>query len=510
MAGSVRAVVLGRDYQHRSFWIEACRLFIESPLVRRVALEKKELRAFDDVATSYSRPVLDAHNRLIDRDHFQSKFHVSYAREIRGLDLIDPAFIGATRYSLLDRLAGATRGGEIPRRLTLVTPWDIDNGDALRLLVSPRDGEMNVDALFASGAPKELRDLREAWRIALGAVDDVRLAAIFRHLRIRANVPMHRLDEKLEWRLASAGLVPLDPTSGHHPYVSLADGFITGRSLEHDAPGLEAVLRREKLWIGRPASDPARPAQLGIKSFSPFAYELEDDALVLNLLPYFHGRQTIAEVEWNRDLLPPLSAFLVEHVRAGGRYDIHLDTHLSVSFAAGYLLDKSGAIVTPIQRLPTGGSLRWSSSGANVVGPFWEEPRTVKVGEGPEVALAVEVTHEVAEDVATYAKRELPGVGQIVVLTVAGGPSRTSVRDGDHVHALAAEIVSKVQPHRRAEDRAHPMHVFAAAPGALMFLVGRGSAPWGPTIAYEYDFDSRAPGAYSPAFHLPPVSKETP
>ena len=111
------------------------------------------------------------------------------------------------------------------------------------------------------------------------------------------------------------------------------------------------------------------------------------------------------------------------------------------------------------------------------MGLFWEEPRTVRLGEGPEVALAVEVTHEVAEDVAIYAKRELPAVGQIVVLTVAGGPSRTSVRDGIDAHGLAAEIVAKVQPYRRAEDRAHPMHVFAAAPGALIFLLGRARRP---------------------------------
>lgn len=495
--------MLGMDYQHRSFWIEACRLFIESPLVQRVALEKKDLRAFDDVVTSYSRPVLDAHNRSIDGDHLQAKFHVSYAHEIRGRDLIEPGFIGATRYSLLDRVAGATRGGEIPRRLTLVTPWDIDNSDPLRILVSPRDGEMNVEALFRASALPEVRDLREAWRTALSDVGDARLAEILRHLRIRANVPTYRLDEKLEWRLKNAGLVPLDPTSGLDRYVALAEGFINGGTHEHDAMGLEAVLRREKLWVGRPPQDPDRPGQLGIKSFSPFAYELEDDALVLNLLPYFHGRDTNAEVEWDRDLLPRLRAYLGEHVRAVGRYELHLDTHLSVSFAAGYLLDKADATVTPIQRIPSGGRIPWPASAATVPGPLWEALRMIKVGDGTEVALAVEVTHEVADDIAIYARRELPAVGHILVMTVAGGPGRTSVRDGAHAHALAAALVASVQPHRRAEARSRPIHIFAAAPGALMFLIGRGSAPWGPTVTYEYDFPNRAPGAYSPAFHLP-------
>lgn len=504
MAGSVRATVLGLDYQHRSFWIEACRLFFESPLVQRVALEKKDLRAFDDVVTSYSQPIPDTHGRPIDGDHLQLKFHVSYEREIRGMDLIAPKFINATKVSLLERLAAATAGGVIARRMTLITPHDIDNSDPLRFLISPRSGDINLDPLFDTRANRDMRDLREAWRTALGNPTDDRLREILRHLRIRANVPMYALDDKLAYHLERAGLEPLDLTSMSHRYVGLAQAFITARMWEHDRVALEAVLRREKLWIGRPAPDPDRPKQLGIKSFSPFAYELEDEALVLNLLPFFHGRYTAADVEWDRDLFPSIRDFLVTHVRSGDRYDLHLDTHLSVAFAAGYVLDKADALITPIQRFPNGGRIAWASSGETVEGPLWEPPRTINVGEGPEVALAIEVTHPVAEDVAIYAKRALPAVGEILVMTIAGGPSRTSVRDGDHAHALATSVASDVQASRRAEDRRHRLHVFAAAPGGLMFLIGRAAAPWGPTITYEYDFDRRAPGAYGPAFHLPP------
>src|SRR5262245_58618037 len=152
MASSVRAGILGLDYQHRGFWIEACRLFVASPVVEQVGLEKPELRAFDDVVTGYRTQVWDAHGRLIDGDHYQYKFHVNYAREICGRDLTDPRFIHARKYSLLDRLVVATNGGEIPRRLTLVSPHDIDNSDPLRYLISPQNGEMVLDPLFAADA----------------------------------------------------------------------------------------------------------------------------------------------------------------------------------------------------------------------------------------------------------------------------------------------------------------------------------------------------------------------
>ncbi len=510
MAGAVRAGVLGLDYQHRSFWIEACRLFTESQLVRRVALEKAEIRAFDDVVASYGRSIYDAHNRSIDADHLQAKFHVSYDREIRGADLAEPRFINARSKSLLDRVADATRTGEIPRRLTLISPHTINNSDPLRMLVSPRSGEFNLGPLFADDASVAMRTMRESWRSSLGGISDDRLRLILRHLRIQANVSQLDLDSKLEWRLEMAGLELVDLTSLVHRYEALAKSFITGRTLEHDREGLEKILRQEKLWIGRPVANPDQPKPIGIKSFSPYSYELEDEATVLNLLPHFHGREKIADVGWDRDLYPRVRAFLAEQVRSGGRYDLHLDTHLSVAFCAGYTLDKADAPVTPIQRFPNGGRVAWPATGATVAGPLWEAPRMIEIGSGPEVALGIEVTQPVADDVAIYAKREVPAVGKLLVMTISGGPSRTSVRDGAHAHALAASLGAIVHGGRSAATRAHPLHIFGALPGALMFLIGRCSAPWGPTVTYEYEFDRRSPGAYAPAFHLPPDTPEEP
>lgn len=72
MTSSVRAVVLGLDYQARYFWIEACRLFYEQSVVERVSIERPDLKAFDDVVTRYRVPILDAHGRLIEGDHLKS------------------------------------------------------------------------------------------------------------------------------------------------------------------------------------------------------------------------------------------------------------------------------------------------------------------------------------------------------------------------------------------------------------------------------------------------------
>lgn len=103
-------------------------------MVQRVSIEQPTIKAFDDVVTDYAVPRLDAHGRSLESDHYQLKFHVDFRRDFGGLDLSTPRFINASRYSLLQRAAAATNGGEIPSRLTLVTSWLIRNDDPLRLL----------------------------------------------------------------------------------------------------------------------------------------------------------------------------------------------------------------------------------------------------------------------------------------------------------------------------------------------------------------------------------------
>ena len=133
LSGAVRARLLGDDYQHRYFWIEACRLYTGARNVARVGIEMPLLRAFDDVVTTYRVPLIDAHGRAeVIADHHQLKFHLTRRNRIKGTDLIDPAFIYADRYSLLERAHDAVVGPDGDgRRLTLVTPWDVAEDDPL-------------------------------------------------------------------------------------------------------------------------------------------------------------------------------------------------------------------------------------------------------------------------------------------------------------------------------------------------------------------------------------------
>ena len=458
MAGTVRAVFLGEDYQHRYFWIEASRLFLESPVVQRVALELPVIRAFDDVVTSYAVNRTDAHGRQIEADHFQLKFHVDFAREITGLDLISPAFIHAKRYSMLEHIGLATRSGDIPKRLTLVTPWRVSNSDPLRLLISPNNGETNIDRLFEGGPGGEMGKLREAWRQHLGGISDEELRRILRHLRIWDGETLPRLDQLLQAYLGQVGLELVDESRLDDTYIGISRAFIKARTHEHDATSLEPILRKHALWRGRPVIYGPHPTELAIRSFPRQSFELEDIARLLDLVPFFHGRDTIAGVEWDRDLALRIRGFLDTQVKTG-TYDIHFDAHLSIGYLAGYLLGKTDSDVAPVQRQ---GRVVWRPTGAEVAGPLWEAAREISLGEGPDLAVAIEVTRAVSDDVALYTKAAAPSVGRVLVLTVAGGPDQRAVRDGDHADALARDLVRIIERERTTDERGQPLHLFAA------------------------------------------------
>jgi len=504
LSGPVRARLLGDDYQHRWFWIEACRLYTRARNVASVGIEVPLLRAFDDVVTTYRSPQIDAHGRaMVLADHHQLKFHLRRRRRIRGEDLVDPTFINAPRVSLLERAHQAVTGSHGDgRRLTLVTPWDVDEHDPLARLIE-RDGALDLDELFTGGPRAQMTKMRNLWRRRLGGVDDTVLREVASRLRFRPNYQSPLLDRLLDNSLTAVGLEPVDDGSRVHPYVALSTRFIADDTREHDAEGLDVILTTEGLRL-RQAATPANTVRLGIKSFDPYAFPLEDEAdRVLNLVPDFHGRYTRASLDWDRDLAPKIRAFLRAEVQSGRRYDLYLDCHLSMAYLAGYELGKVDADVAPVDR-------RTRTAWRPLVPRHGEqlEWREIRVGDGPDVALALELTRPVSDDVRIYATEHDPAIGRILVFAPKGGPGQASVRDADHAYALARDATVLLERLRTVGERLRPLHVFLAAPVQLAVLLGCEGRAYGPTITYEYDFDHRGPGAYTPAFHLPLVEQE--
>jgi hypothetical protein len=495
---SVVPILLGEDYQNVYFWIQAARLFMEDAPAEAVFVEHPIIQAFDDVVVVNRVPQYSHDQRLIEVDHYQLKYHVDGRETIKALDLSTPSFIGATTYSLLDKAYAATKDGDIPKRMTLVTAWRFDQNDVLRTLISNNDGEIDTKKVFADGPRSAVGKVREAWRKQLGGVTDDQLERVLRHLRIRDNVPLYRLKEDAALYLRLAGLTPPSEGSLVDPYLAMVRRFIVGGPREHRADSLRPFLQKEKLWRGRPIRSASDPQAIAIKSFSRGAINLEDLAATLNLVPDFHGRYKAAEVDWDHDLAPRIRSFLDERISGNRLYDLYLDAHLSIAYLAGHLLGKNDTLA-PVQ---SDGRVVWRPTGATVGGELWAIHEE-QVGDGPGLAIAIEVTRPTAEDVRLYAAKDSPGIGRMLVLTIAGGTGPTSVRDGDHAWALARDLGQIVEARRTTDERAAPIHVFASVPVALAYLIGHEGRAFGRSTTYEFDFDNRTPGGYTPAFHLP-------
>ncbi len=141
----------GDDFQARLFWLKAAALLDPNSPVIRVAYETGP-KAFDDITVEYDPKAApqDHEGRSIYLRHFQCKWHTT-AGVFGYEDLIDPAFIGAQRISLLERAYQA----QLQRapdgygcRFELVTNWRLKPDDPLIDLVRKESDALDLDRLF--------------------------------------------------------------------------------------------------------------------------------------------------------------------------------------------------------------------------------------------------------------------------------------------------------------------------------------------------------------------------
>jgi hypothetical protein len=423
MANAVLARQRGDDYQPRVFWLEACRLFLRRSKVARVAFEWNRIRAFDDVVVTYAVPLPDERGGVISADYFQAKFHVDQAGSLTAESLIDPAAIGATSFSLLERLhAGVKAAGGVPSRFNLVSAWGVHPDDGLAELVSNRNGELRLDRLFDGTTDKSVRGrIRKAWREHLGLKSDDELREVVTPLRIHA--PFRSLEAlriELNFRLVAAGLLPVEDAHQGHPYDDLVRKLHANGSNEFDREALRSACANEGLWVGeRPDLSDRTP--IGIRSFLRFAEHLDDQTdHLLCLLKHFDGRAILEPARWRSAVAPEVNRFLAEKTDRNGRYLLYLDAHSSIALLVGYALDtKSGVDIALVQR-GAGRTAIWEPQLAQTTADAVTSVREDAVHSGgDELAVALGVSHSIGSDVLAYARRALPDVGKLLLTAIS-------------------------------------------------------------------------------------------
>lgn len=510
MSKAVIARMQGDDYQALYFWYKACGLFHPHSKVKTISYEYDLAKSFDDVVIEYNESIADEYDRLIDVDFFQIKFHVAHSGEMTFASLIDPSFINAKSISFLQRLQDAvvsmrSQGKEC--RFYLVTPWGIPAHDPLADLVSHVGGELRLDKLMEGKTDQSrMGKVRKLWREHLGLTDDNDLLPILKSLRLFPNSGNTKdLIEKTNYGLISIGLKPVEEGTVTNKYIDMIKGLLKKGRFSFTKEELLEKCKIEGL-LGVIPTEKDQAINLGIRSFPRWAENMENETdSMLCLTKYFDGRYLKDAFSWESNIMLDVTHFIKTNVVSSNSYNLHLDTHLSVAFAAGYVLDvKSGIRVGLVQRGYNGRKEIWRPTDLTLsedyMGWVYKETNFEK---GNDVAVAIAASHDNSEDVIHFIKEEDLPIGRLITCFIDGkGPGPTSVEDANHASFLANRIATKIRS-RNISERLARLHIFYAGPSALMFFIGQLAHSFGSCTLYEYDFTKQIPGGYQPSITFP-------
>ncbi|MBN8995367.1 MAG: SAVED domain-containing protein [Rhizobiales bacterium] len=505
-----QAVTVRRDgdsFQARMFWLKATGLLDPAGPIAKVGFESGP-GGFDDIWVEYDPPILDQEGKPLRREHIQCKWHVtpdSYGY----MQVADPEFINANARSLLQRALAAQRGyaseGE-GARFQLVTNWRINREDPLRKLVNERSHTLRVDMLYAGATDRSaMGQVRKFWREHLG-IDEADLRFLARTLAFsETGDSLEALRERLDLHFRLAGLrrVPLGESA--FIYDDVVFQWAAQGRLEFTRGNFRGQCEKEGL-IGEAGE--GRPRIYGVKSFEHATDRLEDRCTkVLNLVPNFAERQIRPDADWRLDLYPALKTFLLDAAKEGERLRLVLDAHLTLSFAAGSVLNiKSGRMIELEQR--TLGKRIWAPDDlpADPAWPQWVFSEETLDSGGEDIVVAVGLTHDVAPAVRAYVSANLPAASRFLAVQLSTGPGARSVMCGRHAFDLAEALTGQIKAIREASGRGGRVHLFMAAPGAFSFFLGQRQTAIGPLTLYEYDFEGNRGGSYQPSLSLPAKS----
>jgi len=493
----------GDDYQARWFWLQACALLDDLSKVERVVYEDDELKSFDDVAVYYRPGYKNEKGLQLDADFYQVKFHVTSAGSLTSESFCDPAFIGATKYSLLQRIKNAHDhccANQINHRLTIYTPWLPHPDNKLAEVHSLSDGHIRWSTLAEGGDRSQSGKIRKLWREHLNLKNDGELRQILANVRIKQGPTLDDLAVNLNWRLKSAGLMPVEEGRLIHPYDELTKKLLMANMNELTNESLLEICGREGL-IFKATSRAADVTSLGIRSFLQWTEDLQNQThSMICLSEHFSGRVIKNINDWNNKIPNLVETFLRQQIARGGSYRIHLDTHSSIAYLVGYLIpEKIGVNVEVVQHSGRGRSIWHYADEQETASSLWEFIQEDGHHEAEESALAIGLSHNIKEDVMSYIRESMPSVGRIILAVPVSGPSSSAVRDGAHANDLANQLIQYLRAKGIGMSKENRLHIFSAAPNGFIFSLGRKMQSIPHWVLYEYDFGSGVIGAYSPS-----------
>lgn len=501
-----QAVAVRRDgdaFQARIFWRKAACLLDPASSVAMVGFESGP-KGFDDVWVAYTpdRAPGDHEGKPILREHIQCKWHVSI-NDFGYADLIDPEWINANKFSLLQRARTAqvahARDG-VGARFKLLTNWRIGQADPLRRYINQKSKTLRLQDLFDGTTDRSAAGkVRKLWREHL-SIDDQELMLLARTLSLdtdSTSLDDHR--DNLDLLFENRGLRRIPVNESSFIYDEVVFQWLAQGRLEFDRQTLHEACKREGLLAG----DGRTHVVFGVKSFEHAFDRLEDRcAVVLDLIPHFDERAIRDQDAWATTLYPMLKSFLQTAAKDNQHLRLILDAHITLAFAAGSVLNiKSGRSIEIEQRTVHRNVWHSSDMPRDQSWPGWVFELETLNGNGGDMAVAVCLTHDVVHAVKSHLTVSSPEVSSLLIARPTGGAGTRSVVCGQHAFNLAETLA--LQINKRRIGHRPPLHLFIAAPNAFTFFLGQRQPGLGKTTLYEYDFEGANGGGYKPSLSLP-------
>jgi hypothetical protein len=502
MADAVMPRWHGDNYQARVFWENALNLLDDgTSCIVEVSFEADGPKAFDDVVVRYDPAVVRSGPERVTADYHQVKWHVEYGGRFGYADLIDPEFIGAKTSSILQRLKEARESAGRGACFSFITTYRIKDGDPLADLISGNDKSLLVEKLFDGTKTDGSRmgAVRKLWREHLALTDNDELRAVLANFRIfEGHRSLEELKESIVLRAKTVGVLTTLPTSSDFRLDELARALKKRGLNSFTRETFRQLCKDESILaeIAAAAADPYLP--VAVRSFLGPASDIVGAAPenTLMLTDSFKQRYLRDDLDWQRDIRPRVEDFLRAKVVRSPMLRLILDVHASVAFVAGAVLDvKSGVSIELVQKGRVGSRVWRADDGSETAAPAFEV-KEHKLGEGPEIAVAISVAQSAEAAARAYCEASLPNAGRLVVFAL--GPSQRIVLGGGHAAALAEAVANRLRA-VKGNDIDIVTHVFAAAPNALLFYLGQQHQAISPCVVYEYDFDRRGNKSYQPS-----------
>jgi hypothetical protein len=433
----------------------------DNPIVG-IGVEVDGVGNVDDVAILRSRP---------PHTYKQVKYAVDSTTPVNTAYLTDQSSTGGP--SILAKIATAWRALHVtgePVELAIVTNRQADPGD---LLVAGRDSRTRLLVPKAgAGGPLSARGrARVRWATAAG-LNEPELLHLLDVLQFDLGHDPDHLEQLVSLEMRVAGLRG-DTAAVSSGIDFVVEQVIAGRreitlnTIKEaiEARGLRVDSARSIVSIATLLPDPlANHALYAIDWVDRF--EGEDANLKRRPKP----PATWVELQADIQAIPSQLGSVKRIVVTGSM-------RLAPAFAVGAALRMvTGVDVAAVQR----GEL-WRSE-APYATPATPAVTERAIDQGDDLAIAIEVSAPIADDVTAWIRDRALPVKRLVVLGSASGPRDNAVAGADEACALAVGIRNAVRQQVKGHSR---IHLFIAAPMALALLLGHRWNRVAPTVVYE-------------------------